>query len=136
VRACARARRTAVKSRPEAKCADASGKPCGKQTVGLLYRRHVTIDGFDYIGKESNKLEQVEEGGVTAESDVYTIYDDPGRDEWPAILAHLKAIPLTTLMEKTALSRRGLQMIRAGRIPNRRRREKLDRLLQIVKCAR
>ena len=67
---------------PEAKCADADGKTCGKQTVGLLQRRHIAIDGFDYIGKESNKLEQVEEGAVPAEIDVYTVYDDPRRDEW------------------------------------------------------
>ena len=42
---------------PEAKCADAGGAPCRKQTVGLLERRHIAIDGFDYIGKESNKVE-------------------------------------------------------------------------------
>ena len=57
---------------PEAKCADANGAPCRKQTVGLLGRRHIAIDGFTYIGKESNKLEEVEEGGVPSESDVYT----------------------------------------------------------------
>ncbi len=28
----------------EAKCADASGAPCGKQSVGLLLRRHVAIE--------------------------------------------------------------------------------------------
>ena len=48
----------------EAKCADASGAPCGKQTVGLLQRRHVTIESMTPIGKESNKLEEVEEGTV------------------------------------------------------------------------
>jgi hypothetical protein len=53
---------------PEAKCADASGAPCKKGTIGLLGRRHVAIDGFTYIGKESNKLEAVEEGGVPAKS--------------------------------------------------------------------
>ena len=30
----------------EAKCADASGAPCGKQTMGLLQRRHVTIESM------------------------------------------------------------------------------------------
>ena len=45
----------------EAKCADASGEPCNKQTVGLLGRRHVTIEWPPhFIGKESNKLEEVE----------------------------------------------------------------------------
>ena len=58
---------------PEAKCADASGDPCKKQTLGLLGRRYVAIDRFTYIGKESNKLQEVEEGGVPSESDVYTV---------------------------------------------------------------
>ena len=105
---------------PEAKCADASGAPCRKQTVGLLGRRHVLMDGFVYIGKESNKLEAVEEGGVPSESDVYTIFNDPGRDEWKHnILPCLKALPMQELMDLTGLSRRALQMIRAGRKPQR-----------------
>jgi hypothetical protein len=70
---------------PEAKCSDAAGAPCGKQTAGLLRRRHIAIDAFDYIGRESNKLEEVEEGGVPSASDVYTVYDDPRRDEWAPI---------------------------------------------------
>jgi len=37
---------------PESKCADAYGNPCGKQTIGLLRRRHVQIDYIKYIGKE------------------------------------------------------------------------------------
>src|SRR6202022_2512019 len=47
---------------PESKCADADGKPCGKQTVGLLQRRHVRIDQIKYVGKESNNLEEVDAG--------------------------------------------------------------------------
>ena len=29
---------------PESKCADVNGEPVGKQTIGLLHRRHITID--------------------------------------------------------------------------------------------
>jgi hypothetical protein len=50
---------------PEAKCAS-NGAPCSKQTVGLLGRRHVAIDGITYIGKESNRLEEVAEHGATS----------------------------------------------------------------------
>jgi hypothetical protein len=39
---------------PEAKCADAAGNTCERQTVGLLQQRHVHIEGIRYIGKESN----------------------------------------------------------------------------------
>jgi hypothetical protein len=38
---------------PESKCADVDGNICGKQTVGLLQRRHVRIEQIKYIGKES-----------------------------------------------------------------------------------
>jgi len=39
---------------PEAKCADADGNACEKQTIGLLQRRHIRIEQIKYIGKESN----------------------------------------------------------------------------------
>ncbi len=103
---------------PEAKCADASGAPCKKQTVGLLGRRHVLIDGFIFIGKESNKLEAVEEGGVPTESDVYTKFNNPLRDEWAMKwLPILKAMPIPELIDRSGLSERALYMIRAGRRP-------------------
>ena len=103
---------------PEAKCADSSGAPCGKQTVGLLGRRHVAIDGFTYIGKESNKLEEVEEQSLFDPSDVYTEYPDPQRDEWKTRwLPILKAMPIEESTKRSGLSRRALYMIRAGRRP-------------------
>jgi hypothetical protein len=115
---------------PEAKCADASGAPCGKQTVGLLQRRHVAIDSVAFIGKESNKLEEVQEASIPDSSDVYTEYPDPRRDEWMTrILPKLKAMPMRELMEKSGLSERALQMIRAGRRPNQANRHILAKVL-------
>jgi hypothetical protein len=114
---------------PEAKCAGADGKPCGKQTVGLLYRRHVAIGGFDYIGKESNRLEQVEEGGVPAESDVYTTYDDPGRDEWEIKwLPLLRSLPVPMVLAR-GVSRATIYAVRAGRPLYERTKLKLIKAL-------
>ena len=115
----------------EAKCADASGAPCGKQTVGLLQRRHVTIEWPPrFIGKESNKLEKVTEGSLPDAGDVYTEYRDPRRDEWATlILPRLKSFPMSELMERTGLSRRALQMIRAGRQPSLRNMIALSRIV-------
>jgi hypothetical protein len=71
------------------------------------------------IGKESNKLEEVEKGGVPDAGDAYTAYPDPRRDEWAMrILPILRTMPLCDLMERSGLSRRALQMIRAGRRPS------------------
>jgi hypothetical protein len=112
----------------EAKCADASGAPCGKQTVGLLQRRHVTIEWPPrFIGKESNKLEEVEEGSVADAGDVYTEYPDPRRDEWATtVLPKLRTMPMQELMQRSGLSHRALQMIRGGRRPNPGNRTKLQ----------
>ena len=100
---------------PEGKCADANGAPCGKQTVGLLGRRHVAIDGFTYIGKESNKLEEVEEQSLFDPADVYTEYPHPARDEWETKwLPMLRSTPVPKLLTQ-GVSRATIYAARAGR---------------------
>ncbi len=98
----------------EAKCADASGEPCDKQTVGLLHRRHVTIEWPPrFIGKESNRLEEVEVGSVADAGDVYTEYPDPRRDEWATkVLPFLRRVSAQEIIESTGISRRTVQRIR------------------------
>ena len=117
---------------PESKCADANGNPSGKQTIGLLQRRHIRIEQIKYIGKESNSLEDVESGLVHSARSVYTEYSDPRRDEWQTkILPALKKVPLKILVEKSGMSRRALMNARAGRSrPHRKNRELLAVLLR------
>ncbi len=104
---------------PESKCDDKRGEACNKRSVGLLARRHVTIASITYIGKESNRLEEVEEQSLTDPSAAYTEYPDPRRDGWyTKVLPIIKAVPLPRLQELAGLSRRALQMIRAGRRPH------------------
>lgn len=112
---------------PETKNADADGKPSGKQTIGLLQRRHVCIDQIKYIGKESNLIEDVESGLIHSEVDVYTEYVDSRRDQWQTkILPALKKMPLTELVEKSEMSRSALKELRAGRSrPHRNHQELL-----------
>ncbi|MGD0798489.1 MAG: hypothetical protein ABR910_12270 [Acidobacteriaceae bacterium] len=101
---------------PESKSADSAGEVCGKQTVGLLRRRHLGIDLVRYIGKESNRLEEVDAGLIHNEEGVYTEYTDQSRDEWQMkILPALKRLPLAILIAETGLCRRALLDIRAGR---------------------
>ncbi|MGF7182988.1 hypothetical protein [Tunturiibacter psychrotolerans] len=113
---------------PESKCADATGNPCDKQTVGLLQRRHVTVDQIKYIGKESNHLEDVDAGLVHCGESIYTEYIDQSRDEWQTkILPVLKRLPLKTLISEGGLSRRALLDIRAGRSrPHAKNQERLQ----------
>jgi hypothetical protein len=119
---------------PEAKCADALGSPCGRQTVGLLQRRHIKIDQIKCIGKESNSLENVDEGLVHSEQNVYTEYADPKRSEWiTKIQPALKKPKLKTLVDmcERQISRRELIELRAGRSkPHRKNRELLVSVLK------
>jgi hypothetical protein len=103
---------------PESKCADEFGKPCGRQTIGPLQRRHIKIDEIKFIGKESNSLESVDEGMVHSETDVTTEYSDPKRSEWAIkIQPALKELPLVSLERacENRLSRREIIELRAGR---------------------
>lgn len=47
---------------PEVKFADVEGQTCGLHTTGQLYRHHVHLAGVDFIGKESNKVDEVQQG--------------------------------------------------------------------------
>ncbi|HEY2822449.1 MAG TPA: hypothetical protein VGJ06_15500, partial [Candidatus Acidoferrum sp.] len=118
---------------PESKSADAEGNPCGKQTIGLLRRRHIQIDYIKYIGKESNSLEEVDSGLIHSEKNVYTEYPDPSRDEWSTkILPALKRVPLSVLVKACSgfLHRRAIVDLRAGRSrPHRKNREALVTIL-------
>jgi hypothetical protein len=117
---------------PESKCADSTGTVCGKQTIGLLQRRHVLIEQIKYIGKESNNLEEVDADLIHSVQDVYTEYIDRRRDEWQTnTLPALRKVPLARLVELSGLSRSTLIEIRAGRSrPHRKNRELLATIVR------
>jgi len=114
-----------------AKSADAKGKPSGKQTFGLLQRRHVRVERIIYIGRESNQLEEIEAGVIHSPESVYTEYPDPSRDEWQTrILPILKKIPIAALMRVSGRSRSMLTRTVAG--TSRPRRKNQDQLKSIL----
>jgi hypothetical protein len=121
-----RCRRRGYEFHLGAKSADAKGKSSGKQTVGLLRRRHVQVERIIYIGKESNRLEDIEAGVVHSPESVYTEYPDPNRDEWQTrILPILKKIPMAALMRVSGRSRSMLRRALAGRSRPRKRNQEL-----------
>jgi len=119
---------------PEAKFADAKGRPCSRDTVGLLQRRHIRIGLLTNIGKESNSLEEVQAGIEHEEADVYTEYRDPHRSRWvTTVLPAVREAPLVTLerMCRGQLSRRALIDIRAARsTPHRRNQQLLETVVR------
>ncbi len=108
---------------PEAKSAGSDGQPCTRQTVGLLQRRRVgTVpELLAYVGKESNRLEEVEAGLGHDPDEVYTQYADPGREPWrPLVLPVLKHIPAKRLTEDTGLAMSTVKAARNGHTVPRR----------------
>jgi hypothetical protein len=100
----------------EPKCADSKGNVCGKDTTGLLQRRHVKVDRIRFIGKESNLIEEVDAGLIHSDQYAYTEYVDPSRDEWEQkVRPVLKMNSLSKLCAETGFSRRSLINWRTGR---------------------
>jgi hypothetical protein len=112
------------KHHPESKCFDSRGNVCDRRTAGLLYRRHVRIGEIVCIGKESNKLEEVDAGLVHSPDSVYTVYADPTRDIWERnIRPKMRLFSLKVLMAETGLSRRMLIKAKNGQVrPHARNR--------------
>ena len=99
-----------------------SRRPSGKQTIGLLHRRHVRIGRVIYIGRESNRVEEVEAGTIHSAQAVYTEYPDPRRDEWDSnILPALRRFPVRVLVRLTNKSFSMLRTTLAGKSQPRRR---------------
>ena len=69
------------------------GRPCRRQTVGLLQQRAVHARPATHIGKEANRLEDVQQGLVADLGEVLNEYEsstrDPLRTEVLPALAHL-----------------------------------------------
>jgi len=100
---------------PESKCADADGNACEKQTVGLLKRLNVRILKTTYIGKESNKIEDVASALVHSAQEVYTEYPDPRRDEWESVIRPaLNKVEPERVAEMTGLAVRTIIYARTG----------------------
>lgn len=84
---------------PESKSLGPDGRACRRATRGLLSRRPVRLGGIHYIGKESNRLEDVERGAVHDLDEVLTEYVDPERDDFD-----LYARPVMIEMSKHVLA--------------------------------
>jgi hypothetical protein len=113
----------------EAKSLAPDGGLCRGATMGLLRRRPVTAQWVTYVGKESNKLEEVEAGLVHDPEEVYTEYVDDRHDPaWETIVQVLKDMPRSRLVRETGLSRRALTVLRNGHaLPHTKTRVALTR---------
>jgi len=105
--------------------------PCGRLTIGELQRRIVEVCRIVYVGKESNRIEEVDDGVLHDEAEYLNIYQDPRRDPWisetpPA----LKQISTARLTKALGIARRTAKRWKRGEDrPRSRERSKLNELL-------
>jgi hypothetical protein len=96
----------------EAKSLDASGQP-GRGS-GPLARRPLREGSRTYIGKEANRIEEVEMGLWQRLEDVMLEYGQM-LDPWTNyVVPVLRQIPLSVLTAETGLDRRTIQRLRNG----------------------
>src|SRR2546430_12953803 len=86
---------------PEPKSVGADGQPCNRATIGLLSRRPVRVGVRRYIGKESNRLEEVLPGLGHDVGAVRATCIDVHQDPW-----HRDVVPLLRKMPRAAPARR------------------------------
>ena len=104
---------------PEHKSGDPRGGLGRRGSLGLLPRLEVHAVGYPvHIGKESNRLDDVEDGLVGAAAEVYVEYRDE-RLEWEAgVVPGLRDIGLARLMELTGAAERTVRSwLLEGRVP-------------------
>jgi DNA-binding transcriptional regulator YiaG len=108
------------RNHPEAKSADSEGNPSDEKTIGLLGRLHVHVLSILHIGKESNQIEQQEEGVLL--SDPQVVYSEEG--DWEMIRSQLGRVSISRLARLSGVSERRLREYRQGdRKPSPKRLE-------------
>lgn len=119
---------------PETKSGDPRGGLGRRGSVGLLPRLRVRAVGPPvHIGKESNRLEEVQGGLVTDPDEVYVVYRDLRR-EWDAALPALRRLRdekgWRYLAEASGQSERALRYaLNGGKVPHRDARRALMELV-------
>ncbi len=101
--------------RPEYKSTGPDGETCAQESAGLLGRRSVEVLKFVYVGKESNRLEEVRASLLHDEREAFNEYDDPEHGDFREfVVPVLAAMPLSELVAATGLHASTLKRIRAG----------------------
>lgn len=123
---------------PESKSLAPDGQKNAKQARGVLRRRPVHAASLAYIGKESNKLEEVDAGMVRAWDEVRNEYHDPRHDPWRTVVVPvLREMPVSLLVQETSLKERAIQYARKGvTLPTPENRRSLICAAAVYACER
>jgi hypothetical protein len=115
---------------PEVKSAMPDGQPCDREYRGLLSRREIRVAGIIHIGKESNRLDDVEAGAIVDPDEVYTSYP---RDDRDAALAAFDGMSdrevARTVSAHTRMRYQRAAERQAGSVRRQRKPESIDDLM-------
>lgn len=101
---------------PESKSAASDGTPCGPHTRGELRRRHVVAASVGHIGKETNKLEDVQKGLMHDWESVIASFTDPAYDAWTVVIRpQLAQLTSRQVARMAGVSERAARDLLAGR---------------------
>jgi hypothetical protein len=118
------------RTHPEHKFHDSNGQPCRRSTRGQLQRRPVHLAGpLHLIGKESNRLDDVQAGIVGSLDEILTNYT-PASDEWfrDYVLPVVDRYSGRQLATYTGADRRTIDRIRGGAAPRPALRDAVTQL--------
>lgn len=113
---------------PEPKSATRDGAPWGRNTRGLLRRRHIVAVGIEHTGKESHRYEEIEAGLVQDADQISVTY---GSDEWETHKHRLHDFPARKLAEVAGVDVRSIRFYRAGREPRNRVKQRLLEFIRL-----
>lgn len=104
---------------PEHKFNGPDGQPCGRNTAGVLRRRPVHLVGAArLIGKETNRLDEVQAGLITNVGDVLNEYDNPNDDTiLRLVMSVLDRYSGRQLADHVGVDRRTIDRLREGQRP-------------------
>jgi hypothetical protein len=114
------------RTHPESKSLGPDGKPCDRQTVGLLARRAVKLAAVHYIGKESNKIEEALSGLIAHQDDVLTEYHNPEQHQFRRLVAPvLQGLTVQQVATGAGVSLATVKRARADKLSGKTARAKL-----------
>jgi hypothetical protein len=101
----------------EIKSAMPNGVPCGKYYSGVLARRVVRVSEIQHIGKEANRLEEVDVGLIGIEDDVLITYNRADRELVRAAYEGASDREIARLVTKESDTLRRLCLVKYCGIP-------------------
>jgi hypothetical protein len=103
-------------SHPEDKSLGPDGQPSDAASAGLLKRRPVTVEGVRHVGKESNRLEDVQAGQMQDVDEVTSSYDDYYTAVFlPIVVPKLRQLGIRETSRRTRISVGAVSAALAGK---------------------